>query len=681
MKQIISKSGWLVMAAALTMGMSLSTGLTSCSSDDDVAQTTPAKGVSTVHVCVNAGVGNGGTRSVWAQVPNSNKHILQFGEGDRLYVYRHITTFPMMYLAGFLTVDASSIQNTSDGTSATFDGELTVYEDRATQNPNNPGQWDSHFVESTYDFGDSDPLTGEMPAQATLVHYGAIESGNIHLDTETMQLSFNDQQISPSVEDLMLSLSQVEGVYNPSTGGFGLSLAGNNCIINCTVTDAPDATNASVTYYTVSYLAGADADHLSVQTTRTISKDQGRNLTIAFFGDIYKAYHQILIENETYGTVVIDLGARNNLVSGKQYNVTRSWLPDVTETSTGELVHPASVIERSYTFNSDANITVRGNVPDYDFNLNGNNNNIKFDGVNVQSSAATSPFSAWGSSNNINLELSGENRIVCTHENASAGITCQGNLKLSGNGTLILTNLMNTAYGLWAYNYNTANHDLDNALANLAADGYVVTRNGVHNADGTYTWTYTVAPKPLTVTNTNGVECTENKDESGGYHFLTNYIEVNVSGNATNQTITFDDCPVTLNISGLTVEQTQAKGSFIMVNCKDTYVDPLSTWIVLNGDNYITLSSQQNTWEGYGNALKCAGGLRITGDGTLTITTADPDNCGIIATNYTTKGSEAYTFPAGVELGYMSYYIVTRSARQNNGDGTYTWTYTVRPRN
>ena len=40
------------------------------------------------------------------------------------------------------------------------------------------------------------------------------------------------------------------------------------------------------------------------------------------------------------------------------------------------------------------------------------------------------------------------------------------------------------------YNTNTD-------ASNLAADGYTVTRSAMtNNGDGTYTWTYTVAPTP-----------------------------------------------------------------------------------------------------------------------------------------------------------------------------------------
>ena len=74
------------------------------------------------------------------------------------------------------------------------------------------------------------------------------------------------------------------------------------------------------------------------------------------------------------------------------------------------------------------------------------------------------------------------------------------------------------------------------------------------------------------------------------------------------------------------------------------------------------------------------GDLKLSGNGTLTVTAKDNDDCGLYANNYKTSVS---TDPSNLAaLGYT----VTRSARvdgpDSNGDEIpdyYTWTYTVTP--
>ena len=74
-------------------------------------------------------------------------------------------------------------------------------------------------------------------------------------------------------------------------------------------------------------------------------------------------------------------------------------------------------------------------------------------------------------------------------------------LKLSGNGTLTVTAKEADRCGIYGstnYEYYSNLHDTTGELdvsAQLAAEGYTVIRSArTDNADGTYTWTYTVAP-------------------------------------------------------------------------------------------------------------------------------------------------------------------------------------------
>ena len=101
-------------------------------------------------------------------------------------------------------------------------------------------------------------------------------------------------------------------------------------------------------------------------------------------------------------------------------------------------------------------------------------------------------YSFIGSPDNLNLVISNTNSITC--KNWSQAIYVDGALKLSGSGTLTVTVNDASRYGIFA----TSNYDDDNNsdASVLAATGYTVTRSArTDNADGTYTWTYTVAPQ------------------------------------------------------------------------------------------------------------------------------------------------------------------------------------------
>jgi hypothetical protein len=91
------------------------------------------------------------------------------------------------------------------------------------------------------------------------------------------------------------------------------------------------------------------------------------------------------------------------------------------------------------------------------------------------------------------LDINGTNSI--TTKNHFCSIYADGTLKLKGNGTLTVTANSSTIYGLYAdMSYKSGNNSDPSVLA---APGYAVTRSATtDNPDGTYTWTYTVAPEP-----------------------------------------------------------------------------------------------------------------------------------------------------------------------------------------
>ena len=147
--------GWLVVAAALTLGW------TACSSEENVIdEPTLAPAVSTIHVSVGAGMGDEAqTRSgvTEAVVDGKTLRTLKFTEGDRLYVYGGQKDADNGYnIMGYLTMKEGSLS--TDGKSANFEGELTLYkkgsptEDNpfTTSDPLSECILDAHLIPQTF---------------------------------------------------------------------------------------------------------------------------------------------------------------------------------------------------------------------------------------------------------------------------------------------------------------------------------------------------------------------------------------------------------------------------------------------------------------------------------------------------------------------------------------------------
>lgn len=693
MKQIISRKGWLVMAAAFMMGMSLTTGLTSCSSDDDVTQTAP-QGVSTIHVSVGASVADAGTRSTVETTTDGGKttSTLQFTTGDRLYVHHQLTQdWPRKFIAGFL-----ENKSMEDGTTATFEGDLNVYVEDSYQNEQS--EWVFRLAPSTYEFGDSDPLVG---ATAILFHEGA-KNNTMFIDDETLEVTFSAAAMASSVDDLMTSLLKVEGTYNTTTQQFSLSPSAG-CIVNCTITDMTLTGD-----FTVSYWSGSSLTNLIKQTEKVLTKATANSdFTFAFFGKTGgNYYHQIRIESATHVTKVINLGQKT-LASGsgtnKIVNVSRSWGTFSITSNTSTPV--PDYVNNAYTFTSGCNINVSGAGTDKMIVLQGSENYINIENLAVINTSTENysgnfimPYNPSGNPVTTTINITGDNSISCLADGkdpiAEGSMFCT--VKFSGKGTLTVTSKSPNNCGIYASNYTSSNNQNDvtgecDVTAQLAATGYSVIRSArTTNADGTYTWTYTVS-MPFSVTK-NGSAVTPS--DWGVYLFGAytfgegdNFVARGITDNAR---LDFWDYPVYLTLNNVEVNQNYAVGNFIDSNANSnsgTTVG-LSTVITINGNNSVTLHSDPVSYgnnNAPANCINCVGGLALIGNGTLTITTADPDNCGIIAANYPADGEPAksdaaYTFQSYYQgLGYRDQYTVTRSARINNGDGTYTWTYTVTP--
>ena len=203
--------GWLVVAAALTIGMA------ACSSDaDSIAEPTIQKPAPTsLHITVGAGIANDNatTRADVVNGTNSETgkatHTLKFTTGDRLYFWRLVNG---NYLTGILTMEGSP---SSDGLSATFSGDVKLYDD---YNEEITGYDYSSIV---------NPLSGST---AQLIPSGA--ATGCFNEANHMGIIFNQSySIASNVNTLMKTALYVKGDYDGTQQRY--TLTKQFPILNC----------------------------------------------------------------------------------------------------------------------------------------------------------------------------------------------------------------------------------------------------------------------------------------------------------------------------------------------------------------------------------------------------------------------------------------------------------------
>ncbi len=212
-------TGWLVVAAALVTGMS------SCSGEDSVTER-PVASVepvatsgTTVHISVGACVDSPTRSAVDETTSETGKTLrtLRFtaDPADRLFITAELPS--KKYLAGWLEIDESSLS--ADGKSATFSGDLAVYDNDGT--PTN------------YTFTNPDPLA-ECSEQSAHLVAGGFEGYDVILNY-SYDVSY--ERCLTSGEDrlsrLMTSgLDVVSKTYTTEGGFTGFE---GQAIINCTI--------------------------------------------------------------------------------------------------------------------------------------------------------------------------------------------------------------------------------------------------------------------------------------------------------------------------------------------------------------------------------------------------------------------------------------------------------------
>ena len=327
--------GWLVVAAALVMGF------TACTNDDPVVGAGAGlENAQKVHITVGASIADdASTRSMVEETKDDNgiKRTLKFTTGDKLYVYamydivfddNNNNIYPS-FIAGMLEIDPASI---TDGKSASFTGDLTIYE------------WDTDqdkYVETTHDFTNADPLAecaefcenptgvfthGDPPEGvfAQLVHAGSEATFKVE-DNPTEKDFCSDFRyhftysslLASDIETFLTSrLEVMANTYDKDNHRFELSSPDQTAIFNCVISELSANTV---------YRVDIRDDNAAQETGSVKTDDAGITQFVAAFYEnnwgVEKTY-SIRLYNDTEN-YTISLGERT--LEKKIYNVSRMW--------------------------------------------------------------------------------------------------------------------------------------------------------------------------------------------------------------------------------------------------------------------------------------------------------------------------------------------------------------------
>ncbi len=148
-------------------------------------------------------------------------------------------------------------------------------------------------------------------------------------------------------------------------------------------------------------------------------------------------------------------------------------------------------------------------------------------------------------------------------------------------------------------------------------------------------------------------------------------INMSISGTSTGYGfVLYSEAGNTINISGLTA---------IYDDEYDCIYSYESLTLNISGDNTITCKNYGSCVSAFNFSTLC--NLKLSGNGTLTVTSDKANWCGLYGTNYSSDNND-YDKTDEIDVSTQlaaDGYTVTRSARSDNSDGTFTWTYTVIP--
>ena len=168
-------------------------------------------------------------------------------------------------------------------------------------------------------------------------------------------------------------------------------------------------------------------------------------------------------------------------------------------------------------------------------------------------------------------------------------------------------------------------------------------------------------------TNINANPTDVEKDDDSHYYIIT-CNKIGLWGTNLGYCFNMKDQNSIVNLN--TITAIKYEYPFIGNYCDDSTLE-----LRITGTN--TIDCRDSKYAAYANDY-----VVLTGNGTLTVTTNDSESCGFYSPYYTPdKNFNATTTVLDVseQLTFNDYRVV-RSARTDNPDGTYTWTYTVAPK-
>lgn len=513
MKTIQKTMGWLVMAAALTIGT------TACSSDDMLAEnnepTVMPQAQQKVHITVGAGVGTSGTtRSSVDYNSETKERTLKFTDGDKLYVraiieQEHDDNYDdpedpndmhdSKIMAGFLTIDPATIS--ADGKSAQFTGDLDIYVGTVV-----PQRWDEDkedwvidyeniedyglvYSPGTHTFTTADPLAECVRANAELAHAGSEAEYTVYDDK-----SFDyDFMVASSVNELMTSSYRVGGKYYPDSHSFNLWAKDMfSVILNCTISGLTPGAS-----YTVGMFYGETEDYnCFLDYEGKVAADGEGKATFAILTTDGDYYYQLALSNIAEHKVVT-LGRKE--LETKVYNITATATDYVSPAGAPIVSGTAAWLQYGgwYSIEEDpADVTISGSFTGCYFDIeNGgtvslNNVTASYDDNNI--------IYSYSDERDLTVVLTGDNSLSCKEYGFALGSNKGIKLKCTGSSaTLTVTALNEDICGINCTNYDGSDPN------DLADDGYTVALTNTVNGpdsdeDGQpdyVSWTYTVTKK------------------------------------------------------------------------------------------------------------------------------------------------------------------------------------------
>ena len=487
MKTIQKTMGWLVMAAALTIGT------TACSSDDMLAEnnepTVMPQAQQKVHITVGAGVGTSGTtRSSVDYNSGTKERTLKFTDGDKLYVRATIEEehddnyddpedpddlHASKIMAGFLTIDPATIS--ADGKSAQFTGDLDIYVATVV-----PQRWDDElddwvidyenieyydlvYSPGTHTFTTADPLAECVIANANLAHAGSEAEYTVYDDRKSFDYDF---MVASSVNELMTSSYRVGGEYDPDSHSFDLW--------------------ANNTFSVEDYNSFRDYEG-------KVAADGEGKATFAILTMDGDYYYQLALSNIAEHKVVT-LGRK--ALETKVYNITATATDYVSPAGAPIVSGTAAWLRYGewYRIEEDpADVTISGSFTGCYFNID-NGGTVTLNNVTASLDNECIIYS-YSDERDLTVVLTGDNSLSCKEYGFALGSNKGIKLKCTGSSaTLTVTAQPTVTCGFDCLNYDGDDPSL------LADDGYTVALTNTVNGpdsdeDGEpdyVSWTYTV---------------------------------------------------------------------------------------------------------------------------------------------------------------------------------------------